>query len=318
LILICGTAPAFAHPGHDDDAAFDPNEHVPRLILAADAAPLVKIEVRDGFRYIDSDGMPNHPTGQFPNRGNPNGISAQQYHFRVPVKPTLSERIIENRPQPFGVAVNGLVFDPTTAEFWQDDPSLGWRMEGIGGPRNLGLDQNNAHVQPGGAYHYHGVPVGLIQKLAKPNAKPGPVLLGWAADGFPMYSQIGYSNPKDAATPTKKLASSYRLRSGNRPAGSPPGRYDGSYTRDWEFVEGKGDLDECNGRFGVTPEYPEGTYYYVVTDTFPFIPRFYHAVPDTSFDRQDGGRGGPRRGGRGPGGEGRGPRGRGGPPPPQQ
>ena len=40
-----------------------------------------------------------------------------------------------------GVALNGVVFDPGTAEFWRDDPSLGWRMEAIGGPRNLGLDR---------------------------------------------------------------------------------------------------------------------------------------------------------------------------------
>lgn len=53
--------------------------------------------------------------------------------------------------------------------------------------------------------------------------------------------------------------------------------------QDWTYVAGAGDLDECNGRFGVTPEHPEGTYYYVVTDTFPFVPRLFRGTPDPSF-----------------------------------
>ena len=47
----------------------------------------------------------------------------------------------------------------------------------------------------------------------------------------------------------------------------------GAFTQDYEYVEGLGDLDQCNGRFGVTPEFPEGIYYYVVTDDFPFFTR---------------------------------------------
>ena len=66
---------------------------------------------------------------------------------------------------------------------------------------------------------------------------------------------------------------------------------------DWNYVDGLGDLDECNGRFGPTPEYPEGIYHYVstplsgsptlVTDTngdqvgmigFPYFLLCYHGV----------------------------------------
>ena len=47
----------------------------------------------------------------------------------------------------------------------------------------------------------------------------------------------------------------------------------GAFTQDFEYAEGHGDLDECNGRFGVTPEFPNGIYYYVVTDDFPFFTR---------------------------------------------
>ena len=47
----------------------------------------------------------------------------------------------------------------------------------------------------------------------------------------------------------------------------------GAFTQDFEYVEGHGDLDECNGRIGVTPEFPEGIYYYMVTDDFPYFSR---------------------------------------------
>ena len=85
----------------------------------------------------------------------------------------------------------------------------------------------------------------------------------------------------------KKLKSSYRIRNGTRPDG-PGGTYNGKFTQDWAFVSGAGDLDQCNGRFAVTPEYPNGTYHYVLTDTFPFIPRCWMGSPDASFTRLKG------------------------------
>ena len=44
-----------------------------------------------------------------------------------------------------------------------------------------------------------------------------------------------------------------------------------------------GDLDQCNGRQGVTPEYPNGTYYYVLTNEFPFIGRCLVGEPSPDF-----------------------------------
>ena len=79
------------------------------------------------------------------------------------------------------------------------------------------------------------------------------------------------------------MKSSWRLKAGNRPDDGPGGRYDGTFSADYEYVEDLGDLDECNGRFGVTPEYPDGTYYYVITEDFPVIPRCFKGRPDKSF-----------------------------------
>jgi|TARA_B110000091_G_scaffold18506_1_gene17445 hypothetical protein len=47
----------------------------------------------------------------------------------------------------------------------------------------------------------------------------------------------------------------------------------GTFSQDWEYVEGLGDLDECNGRWGVTPEFPQGIYHYYATDSYPYFQR---------------------------------------------
>jgi hypothetical protein len=114
-------------------------------------------------------------------------------------------------------------------------------------------------------------------------------LIGWASDGFPVYARYGYANPEDSQSQLKALTTSYRLKSQadeNRPntltaiLGGPNATNNinkpipmGAFTQDYEYVEGLGDLDECNGIFGVTPEFPDGIYYYVVTDDFPFFTR---------------------------------------------
>ena len=54
-------------------------------------------------------------------------------------------------------------------------------------------------------------------------------------------------------------------------------------TADYEYNEGLGDLDECYGREGITPEYPSGTYYYVITDSYPGIPRCFVGTPSSDF-----------------------------------
>jgi hypothetical protein len=280
----------------------------------------VTIEVKDGLRTITSNGIPDHEPGKFPNAHNPNSISAQKYKLTVPVSPTRLDKPRDVGHQLFGVALNGVVFDPATAEFWRDDPRSGWNMEAIAPKgvktRNLGLDQNNAHVQPTGAYHYHSSPTGLVYHIAatqKVKPEQSMILVGWAADGYPIYNANGYTDATDAKSPVKKLRSGYRLKQGERPGSNdgPGGKYDGEYTKDWEYVAGSGDLDECNGRTGVTPEFPNGTYYYVLTDEFPYIPRLFRGQPDESFRHQGPppgrgpGRGGPPGGPRGR--EGRGP-----------
>lgn len=243
----------------------------------------VSITVEGGFRVIKANGLPDHAPGQFPNRGNPNVVAAQSYNYRVPVQPQANAQFTRLVMHPFGIALNGVVFDPGAAEWWQMDPRSGWTLDPISGSQKLGLDRHNAHVQPSGAYHYHGMPTGLVEKLTSGKEKVAQV--GWAADGFPIYGPWDYSDAQSTNSAVKRMKSSYRLREGTRASG-PGGKFDGSYVEDFEFVKGAGDLDEANGRFGVTPEFPQGTYHYVVTDDFPFIPRQFRGTPDSSFFRR--------------------------------
>lgn len=294
----------FAHPDHSVTQKTGIN-----IVPATEPPPghnEVTITIEGNQRVVTSNGIPDHPTGRFPNADNPNGLSAQHYRFTMPLKPAIAAQATPLARGPFGIAVNGILFDPGTAEAWQDDRRSGWHYDALGGAFSLGLDANNAHVQPNGAYHYHGIPGALFQRLS--GGKAQMTLIGWAADGFPIYAVWGHRDPRDATSPITKLRSSFRLKSGNRPAtnGQPGGKYDGIFVEDFDYVAGSGDLDECGGRTGVTPEFPNGTYYYVLTEDFPFVPRAFRGTPDASFARREG-----------PGGPG-GPRDRRGPPPPRQ
>ena len=268
----------------------------------------VKIEVRGGYRYITANGIPVHKTGDFPTRGNPNAISAQSYRYRVPAKPQVAEETASVYGQPFGVALNGVPFDPGTAEVWSPTGRTqvrggahgdknAWNYDALSGKINLGIDASNAHVQPSGAYHYHGIPRGLVERLTNDVSKPKMTLVGYAADGFPVYSELAHADAEDASSELRKMKPSYRLKEGKRPGGddAPSGKYDGTFIQDFEYVAGLGDLDACNGRFGVTPEYPDGTYYYVLTESYPMIPRAFRGTPDRSFERRRSGQGNDRR-----------------------
>jgi len=86
-------------------------------------------------------------------------------------------------------------------------------------------------------------------------------IIGWAFDGFPIYGPYGYADREGGAV--KRLETSYELRvdvSGIR----PPSYGSGMFCEDYKYV-GKGDLDEFNGRFCKTPEFPNGTYAYFLT-----------------------------------------------------
>ena len=268
------------------------------------------------LRSVAANGIPDHPTGTFPNANNPNAISEQTVAASMTLTPV--ETGTATTINIVGYAFNGVKFDPSTAgtcgvtNGTTSCTLLGsdgtWTIEALGQSSfDFGVDDNNAHVQPNGAYHYHGMPEGILTKLGKGMA---PTLVGYALDGFPVYARYGYTTPTDATSEVKVLESSYKVKStpdsGRPPVASYPM---GAFTQDYEYVAGAGDLDECNGRTDVTPEFPKGIYHYYITDSYPFIQR---CVKGTPMGGGEGGGDGGMMGPPGPGGDG----GMMGPPPP--
>ena len=88
-------------------------------------------------------------------------------------------------------------------------------------------------------------------------------ILGWAYDGNPIYGPYGYDSPTNKKV--RQILSGY-----SEPVDSTENRPDkkkfpsGYFVEDYTFG-GIGDLDEHNGRFCVTPEFPNGTYAYFMT-----------------------------------------------------
>ena len=153
-----------------------------------------------------------------------------------------------------------------------------------------------------------------VYDISKIQSNQHSPIIGWAFDGYPIYGMYGYNDDQSGLT---AITSSYVIE--RTQDGGDQG-YNG--IDDWNYVDGAGDLDECNGRFGPTPEYPEGRYHYVstplsgsptmVTDTngqnvgmigFPYFLLCYHGVADVDAQDVGGGQGG----GPGGGGQGGGP-----------
>ena len=272
--------PPHQHLGYHEETQTDGSLTLRPATVPPITDSQVSMRVDGEWRILESNSISEHNTGEFPNDGNPNSISEQPHTLSVPANPQLASRITDGG-WTFGLAVNGVPFDPGNNEAYHGD--LRWRYDALSGALDMGFDENHAHVQPTGTYHYHGLPTLLLSDLGLSAQKHSP-LVGWAADGFPIYALYGYKNGDKASSEITEMTSSYQLKSGDRPGGDEPdGQYDGTFVRDYEYVAGKGTLDECNGRMTVTPDFPDGTYAYFLTSDFPIVPRCFKGTPSQDF-----------------------------------
>jgi hypothetical protein len=153
------------------------------------------------------------------------------------------------------------------------------------------------HVSPsqtdetvGGVYHYHQQPALMRQQIGDDGSRHSPVI-GYMFDGAPVYGPYGYANT-DGSGGVVRIESSYRMREMTDRSVLPDGtvldtnlqgppindEYPlGYFIEDFEYVEGLGHLDELNGRYAITPEYPNGVYAYYATigedgnSAFPYL-----------------------------------------------
>jgi hypothetical protein len=136
----------------------------------------------------------------------------------------------------------------------------------------------------------------LNSAFSEPTYKTHSPILGFAYDGAPIYGPFGYENPTDSSSLVVRLSSGYQIKT-SRPNGPSVNSYAlGTFVEDYEWIPsvntGKTELDQNNGRFCVTPDYPNGVYAYFLTiDTnnipvFPYIlGKNYYSLPvDSNYN----------------------------------
>ncbi|MBU3659436.1 MAG: YHYH protein [Flavobacteriales bacterium] len=191
---------------------------------------------------------------------------------------------------------------PTATQAWNRDAIVA---------EKAGFDCSKGHPAQGN-YHHHQNPSAFkldltvisticdiydADGLYVINASEHSPLIGYAYDGFPVYGAYAYKNA-DGTGGITRMKSGYQLRNITTRTTSPTGAsvssgpnvsttYPLGYFReDYEFIAHPGEadyLDEHNGRFCVTPEYPNGIYCYFATvdenwnSAYPYLvgPTYY-------------------------------------------
>ncbi|MCP4520897.1 MAG: YHYH protein [Cytophagales bacterium] len=262
-------------------------------VQLTDSSDIKSVCYNDNDVYINANGLASYTMGPF--LMNPNEPSNQNYTIkftRTPFEETGTKTEIPLMGG-IGFAINGVIlygYGDAKSYSKKDDANVSngdgiwdtdaWIAEGET------MDVTGAgHADDRGYYHYHATPIALY---SDPSVEHSPII-GYALDGFPIYGPFGYSSAQDPNSSITRMQSGYELRNITErrtlPDGSesrPPGPNIsttfplGTYIQDYEYTN-NGDLDQYNGRFCVTPEYPDGTYaYFLSTDNagqpaFPYI-----------------------------------------------
>lgn len=161
------------------------------------------------------------------------------------------------------------------------------------------------HPAPGGEYHHHVNPTCLYNDKDSTHHAP---IIGYSFDGYPVYGAYGYADTNGTGS-IKRMTASYQLRSitdrTTLPDGTTASKVGpainssyplGAFIQDYLYVAGSGDLDEHNGRWCKTPEYPNGTYAYFVTVDANLIPVFPFTMMGTYYGVVQAGNTGPTGG----------------------
>jgi hypothetical protein len=188
--------------------------------------------------------------------------------------------------------------------------SQSWNRDAVPAEK-LGFDCSKGHPAQGN-YHHHQNPsaykldLNVISSVCNLYDADGlytinptvhSPLIGFAYDGFPIYGAYGYKNA-DGTGGITRIKSGYQLRNiaartvwadGTDVADGPSDftTYPLGYFReDYEFVSHAGQddyLDSHNGRFCITPEYPNGIYCYFATVDENWNSAYPYAVGPTFY-----------------------------------
>lgn len=258
------------------------------------------ISLTNGVLTINSDGDP-YPAkagSNLVNDGvtirtfnNPNTIKEQDHNFSF----TYRAGSNTSRPQnaslgAMGIATNGVVLfgpmaGPGPLPGSTDLPPTGFNFNAVFNQASYGVDVAGGHPEESGEYHYHSG--AFLDNSWNTNrvyqATPyyndskyngdryrhpdgHSKIVGYCFDGYPIYGPYGYTTAMDSQGGITQQTSSYRTRT-NELTGrmSYQIKPAGTFVDDYEYIRNAGTLDEHNGRYCVTPEYPNGTYAYFLT-----------------------------------------------------
>ena len=246
----------------------------------------------DDVLYIGSNGIANHAMGIWPNTSTTTA-QGQEWVFAITIYPISKPTKYPVRPDSeIGIAINGVPFysvegryqdrlvnanDTSEEEIYTENIV---ETNGYAGP-----DAGNGYLTRNDAYVYRMDPALLYTKNP---AAHGPIL-GFALDGYPIYGPYGYANA-DGSGGIIRNTSSYQLKTDlrlvqqniqNGTKYATLGAPSGEYIEDWQYLAGTGTLDQHNGRFVVTPEYPFGTYAYFVSVDENLEPAYPYIVGPT-------------------------------------
>lgn len=272
--------------------------------------------------YVSTKGVPAYPTGPFLD-GNPSQASSQNAIFKFPLAPTQNTGTqTATTMGNIGVFINGVaLFDYRDGVSWSSSCSclkggpLGGSGDGVWNrdavvAEKPGFDCSKGHPAMGN-YHHHQNPsafkldLNVISSIcnlydadglyAIDSTQHSP-LIGYAYDGFPIYGAYAYKNTNGTGG-IVRMKSSWSLRSittrttyytGASVTAGPAvsSTYPlGYFKEDYQYTAPTASdyLDDHNGRFCVTPEYPNGTYCYFATvdanwnSAYPYVvgPTFY-------------------------------------------
>ena len=248
----------------------------------------LKITLKDDQCVFATNAIPNHyfndGASTFVHK-----VTAQDLSYTIPQTPSMTpEATALSLRTDNAIFLNGVKLDLLSAGCFGIgngfigcfDAAHPFRYDPMSPLNDFGTDSHNAHAQPDGTYHYHGNPLAMFTADTK---KASPVI-GFAADGFPIYGSYFDDNGT-----IRKAKSSYALKDNGGPRKSadfegktlnPGGNYDGTYTDDYVYDAANGDLDECNGMT------VNGSYGYYVTDAYPWVLNCFKGTPDKSFNKQ--------------------------------
>lgn len=263
-----------------------------------------QVQYSDSNVYVSATCIPGYDIGPWP--GNPNTPANQNFVFKITRFPQQNTGTSTNTPLGhIGIWSNGVSIFNAKDAFSYNNQGV-WNRNAIV-VEGASFDTCLGHPAPNGEYHHHLNPRCLYDDTDSLHHSP---IIGYAFDGYPIYGAYGFANTNGTGG-IKRMESSFHLRAISTRTTLPDGtvlsagQYGPAvsatyplsyYIEDFQYTAGYGDLDEHNGRFCITPDYPAGTYAYFVTLDSTLTASYPYTFGPTYYGRVIAGNTGPGSG----------------------